>query len=265
MNFIELNGTSMRYDLQGKGGPLIVLIHEMGGLLENWDDVVPALAGDFRVLRYDCRGAGLSERIRAEIDVHTLSDDLLALLDAIGADEPVVLAGCAVGAAIALCFAARHPELTAGIVAMSPALDMKPEDRPSRLAMLEKVATGGMRAIVEGALSAGYPQILRDRDPERFRTFHARWLGNDPESFIATYRMLLYMDISEEISSIRCPALGVGGSLDAFRTPEYVQRVMAPIPGVEFITIEACHHQPAATPDAVVGVLRDFMARHAAG
>ena len=43
MEFLELNGTSLRYELKGSKGPLVVLIHEMGGLLENWDEVVPAL------------------------------------------------------------------------------------------------------------------------------------------------------------------------------------------------------------------------------
>lgn len=264
MEFVELNGTALRYELQGDKGPTIVLLHEMGGLLENWDEVVPALAREYRVLRYDFRGAGLSEKLRDEVSVETLAADLLALLDHLDIREPVTVAGCAVGGAIALCFAGRHPERTAGVVAMSPAIDMRPEDRPSRLEMLDKVRREGMRAIMDGALSAGYPQALRDPDPERFRRFKARWLANDPESFIATYKMLLYMDITADIARIRCPALGVGGHLDSFRTPAYVQRIMGGIPEVEFVTIETGHHQPAATPELVAGVLRDFMARRIA-
>lgn len=263
MDFVELNGTAMRYELRGEKGPLVVLIHEMGGVLENWDEVVPALGGDYRVLRYDCRGFGMSERVRGDLNVTTLADDLAALLDHVGEKQPAVIAGCAVGAAIALVFAARHRERAAGVVAMSPALDMKPEDRPARLSMLETVASEGMRAIMDGALGAGYPQVLRDRNPERFRRFRARWLGNDPESFIAHYRMLIYMDIANELRAIRCPTLGVGGSLDVFRTPDYVREVLSPIPGVEFVTIESCHHQPAATPEPVAAVLKDFLRRHA--
>jgi 3-oxoadipate enol-lactonase len=261
MDFVELNGASMRYELQGRTGPVIVMLHEMGGLLENWDEVVPALTGDHRIVRYDYRGAGLSEKLREPVEVKTLAADLLALLDHLGIQEPVTLAGCAVGAAIALCFAGRYPERSAGLVAMSPAVDMKPEDRPSRLEMLGKIEREGMRAIMDGALSAGYPQVLRDPDPERFRRFKARWLANDPESFVATYKMLIYMDITAEIAEIRCPALGVAGSLDSFRTPEYVQRIMGGIPGVEFVTIPTGHHQTAATPELIVELLRDFMVR----
>ena len=45
MNFIEVNGTALRYDLSGNGGSTLVLIHEMGGTLESWDLVRFRLAG----------------------------------------------------------------------------------------------------------------------------------------------------------------------------------------------------------------------------
>ena len=63
MNFIEVNGTALRYELSGNGGSTLVLIHEMGGTLESWDLVRFRLAGKRRVLRYDTRGAGLSQKV----------------------------------------------------------------------------------------------------------------------------------------------------------------------------------------------------------
>ncbi len=261
MEFAELNGAGMRYEMRGRSGAPVVLIHEMGGLLENWDEVVPALEGDFRVLRYDVRGAGLSEKVRGAAEIGTLVDDLLALLDHVGWRGPVTLAGCAVGAAIALAFAGRHPGRVAAVVAMSPAVDMNPADRPARREMLARIEQDGMRAIMQGALDAGYPEVLRARNPERFRAFAARWLANDPESFVATYRMLIDMDIATDIARIACPVLGVGGTLDAFRPPDYVRRILAPVADVSFVEIETCHHQPASTPEAVTAVLRDFMGR----
>ena len=43
MNFTEVNGTALRYDLDGNGLSTLVLIHEMGGTLESWDLVTPEL------------------------------------------------------------------------------------------------------------------------------------------------------------------------------------------------------------------------------
>ena len=57
MDFMELDGLTLRYELSGKGDRTLVLVHEMGGSLESWDDVAPRFAESRRVLRYDTRGA----------------------------------------------------------------------------------------------------------------------------------------------------------------------------------------------------------------
>ena len=64
MNWIEANGASLRYDLSGNGRETVVLPHEVGGCIESWDDAVPAFQREFRVLRYDQRGFGMSEKTR---------------------------------------------------------------------------------------------------------------------------------------------------------------------------------------------------------
>ncbi|HYQ07700.1 MAG TPA: alpha/beta fold hydrolase [Xanthobacteraceae bacterium] len=59
--FVDANGVSLHSALAGAGRS-VVLLHELGGTLNSWDGVVPRLAEHFRVLRYDQRGAGLSEK-----------------------------------------------------------------------------------------------------------------------------------------------------------------------------------------------------------
>ena len=107
MDFIELDGIALRYELCGTGDRTLVLVHEMGGTLESWDDVAPRLSESRRVLRYDTRGAGLSQKVRGVLGIDTMADDIAGLLDALGIEGKVALAGIAVGGAIALHFAAR--------------------------------------------------------------------------------------------------------------------------------------------------------------
>ena len=85
MNFTEVNGTALRYDLDGNGLSTLVLIHEMGGTLESWDLAAPLLSGKRRILRYDTREAGLSQKVRGMLTIDAMVDDLVALLDAVGA------------------------------------------------------------------------------------------------------------------------------------------------------------------------------------
>ena len=52
MPWMEANGISIHFELAGQG-PSVVLLHEMGGTLDSWDGIFPALSQHFRTLRYD--------------------------------------------------------------------------------------------------------------------------------------------------------------------------------------------------------------------
>src|SRR4030095_8246992 len=139
MSYIEVNGAGFRYELAGSGASTLVLVHEMGGTLESWDEVVPRLAPPRRVLRFDTRGAGMSQKIRGELQVDTMADDIAALLDALGIKGTVALAGVAVGGATALHFAARHPQRTSAVVVGSPATGLAPDRRAAGLERAAKM------------------------------------------------------------------------------------------------------------------------------
>ena len=57
MPWMDANGISIHFKLGGQG-PSVVLLHEMGGTLDSWDGIFPALSERFRTLRYDQRGHG---------------------------------------------------------------------------------------------------------------------------------------------------------------------------------------------------------------
>src|SRR5450755_1666744 len=152
MDFIELNGVSLRYELSGSGERTIVLVHEMGGSLESWDDVAPQFAESRRVLRYDTRGAGMSGKVRGELGIDTMAGDIAALLDHVGIAGKVALAGIAVGGAIALHFAARYPERTSAVAVGSPATSIAPDRRATALERIAKVETAGMAFAVEDSM-----------------------------------------------------------------------------------------------------------------
>src|SRR4051794_28184239 len=93
----SMQRASLRYTVSGRRGPPGLLLHEMGGSLESWDPMLQWRPAEQRVLRCDMRGAGGSEKIRAETTCTELADDVAALLDHLGATDPVDVAGCAIG------------------------------------------------------------------------------------------------------------------------------------------------------------------------
>jgi 3-oxoadipate enol-lactonase len=258
MNFIDVNNVSLRYDVRGSGKTL-VLIHEMGGSIESWDLVVPALSAKRRVVRYDTRGAGGSEKIRGTLKIDTMTDDLIALLDALGIREKVALAGPAVGGAIALHTAARCPDRIAAVIASSPAISIPSKSsREAALARVARFETDGLRALFEGTADSGYPAELR-ADTARFAGFRARWLANDPASFAVIYRMLADMDLSAELPSIKCPALIIMGEYDRGRPRALVEPIAKAIPGSKLKKLPTGHYAGLQTPELMVAEIEGFL------
>jgi 3-oxoadipate enol-lactonase len=165
-DWIQVNGVSLRYEVSGKVRLPVVLIHEMGGSLDSWDDVLPALR-DYQVLRYDLRGSGMSEKVD-EITLDALTTDLLALLDALGILEPVALAGAALGAAVCLHFALKHPDRSRCLILSSPAPGgAKGAAREKMRSWIDAVRDQGMRGMTDAMFAVTHPSPLR-ADHRRF-------------------------------------------------------------------------------------------------
>ena len=269
MNWIEVNGTSLRYDVHGepahmgrgggKNDRTLVLVHEMGGTLDSWDTVIPGVSHARRVLRYDTRGAGLSEKIGGEVTWTQMADDLAGLLDAVGIGGKVSIAGIAVGAAIAAHFAVRHPDRTAALVLHGPATGVAADRRQATLDRAAAAESGGMRAIAETSIAASYPEIVR-HNQEDFRRFRARWLANDPQSFAAINRMLANEDITPELARIACPTLVTAGRHDALRPPSIIEPMARQIPGAQFLELNSGHFASIQTPGLVSQAIHGFLA-----
>lgn len=258
MNYIEVNGAGLRYELSGAGEQTLVLVHEMGGTLESWDEVAPRLAASRRVLRYDTRGAGMSQKIRGELHIDTMVDDIAALLDALGIKGKVALAGVAVGGAIALHFAARHPERTGAVVAGSPATGMAPDRRAAALERVAKTEREGMGGAVEDSMATGYAPELRG-DAARYARFRTRWLGNDPASYATIYRMLANTDMQDELRGLACPVLVIGATFDRVRPPSMAEAVARTIPNARYVELPTTHYMAAATPELIADTIGAFL------
>jgi 3-oxoadipate enol-lactonase len=258
MDFVDLNGVTLRYELSGKGDRTLVLVHEMGGSLESWDDVAPRFAESRRVLRYDTRGAGMSQKVRGELGIDTMADDIAALLDNIGTAGKVALAGIAVGGAIALHFAARYPERANAVAVGSPATGIAPERRAAALERVARIEAAGMAFAVEDSMRNGYAAELRG-DIGRFERFRARWLGNDPASYATVWRMLAGADMQGELAGLRCPVLVIGGSLDRVRPPPSAEAVAKAIPGARYIELRTGHYMAVQTPDLISDCIDEFL------
>jgi pimeloyl-ACP methyl ester carboxylesterase len=258
MPWIDTGPAALRYELIGDGAETLLLLHEMGGSLESWDALLPLLLPRFRVLRYDQRGAGLSEKPVAPLRIEDAGQDAIALLDALAIEGRVVPVGTAVGGAVALHLAAAHPARVRAVVATSPATGVAEAARPALLARAEAVLREGTRSVVDSGLDQGWPPVLR-RDPARFAAVRAQRLGASAEGWAATMRMLAGFELDADLARIRCPALILAGQHDLTRPPDRVAPVAAAIPGAVFRVVESGHFMALQTPALLAAEITIFL------
>ena len=257
MPWIEANGASLRYELSGSGKETLVLMHEAGGCLESYEDTLPGLEKEFRVLRYDQRGYGFSEKAR-ELTFGTVVDDLARLLDALKITAPVHLAGCAMGADFSVGFAARYPDRVAKLALASPNIG----DNAGRSGpILERAAIAerdGVRATMQASHDRSYPENLRALDRERFNRYQRRWVCNTPASFKATAHMMANVDLTPEYPKIKAPTLVIGATHDGLRPPEKAKRVADALRGAKYVECDTGHFMNLQTPQLFVDTVVPF-------
>jgi 3-oxoadipate enol-lactonase len=257
MPWIEANGASLRYELSGSGKDTLVLMHEAGGCLESYEDALPGFEKHFRVLRYDQRGFGFSEKVR-EMSFETVIADLAGLLERLDISAPVYLAGCAMGSDYSAGFAARHPKRVAKLALASPLYgDNAARSAPSleRAALVERE---GIRAAMAASHERSYPESLRALDRERFDRYQRRWACNTPASFSASARMMSKVDLTPDYAKIEAPTLVIGATHDGLRSPEMAKRVAESIRGAKYVLADTGHFMNLQTPQLFVDTLVAF-------
>ena len=261
MPFIDANGVSLHYALAGARGRSVVLLHELGGTLQSWDALAPRLAQRFRVLRYDQRGAGASEKVRQDFTNDALVEDFEALAKGVGLEPPYHFVTVAAAATQALRFLEKHPDRVGALVLCNPA----PGVDASRAAVLDERAAfamrEGMRASLPTTLALSYPPpISAEAERAAYEAYLGRYLANDPVGFGLAFRCLARTNMLHMLPLIRCPTMVVAGRHDTVRPHAGTAELAKKIPGARFELIEdAGHFMPTQSPHALAALLEDFL------
>jgi 3-oxoadipate enol-lactonase len=257
--FTTANGISIHYKLEGAKGPVVVLLHEMGGTLDSWDKVSPGLSSDFRVLRYDQRGAGLTEKVRAQFGNDTAVEDLEGLLKDLKLEGPFHIVAVAAASTIAIAFREKHPKDVASFVLCNPALGVDPSRAGALNDRADLAEREGMRGVLAITLEKSYPPELTDR--ETYEAYRGRYLANDPVGFAHANRMLARTNVVSLLPNINVPTMVVGGRQDTVRPLAGSEEIAGKIPSARFEAIDAGHFMPSTGPAALLGLLKDFLGK----
>lgn len=253
MEWVEANGAAFRTERVGGGaGAPLLLVHELGGDMTSWDPALSAgIAADRPALRFDWRGAGMTEKIRGPFDIDVMAKDIAEVVRASGFGDgaPIDMIGIALGGGVAIAVAARYPEMFRRLIVTSPAINAASEEGRARmLARADGVEEKGMRPFAEASHGVSYPEILRT-DPALYEWYRKKWIAQDPTSFAGHNRMLAQMDETPNLAKIKAKTLVLSGVHDPLRPPANVKAIADQIPGVEYEELETGHFMHVQTPE----------------
>ncbi|MFH1124787.1 MAG: alpha/beta hydrolase [Pseudomonadota bacterium] len=189
------------YDVVGSGDPL-VLVGGSSLVHRQWDFLVPILKDHFKIILYDQRGAGLSDRPARGITVEQWVDDLKLILDEIGIQR-THLFGTSNGSFIVVRFAAKYPERTKAIVHYGMIKLTEQSRKMSKIGarIVDEfgVGDGGLGAYFLVRLY-GMPSSHEAWETERFEE------NLSPEAWKAMHEAL-NVDLSSDLTKIKAPQL----------------------------------------------------------
>ncbi|MCC7107293.1 MAG: alpha/beta fold hydrolase [Chloroflexi bacterium] len=261
MLFTTSDRTRLAYRTRGDG-PLVALIH--GGLVHSvtWDEAAGALAADgFRVLTYDVRGYGQSDRPRAPgaYSIANSANDLAQLIEHLDAGLAHVV-GFSQGGMIAIALAAERPDLVRALALVSTTARMTPQQAELFRARAARVEEAGLEDETAVYLGRVLSADFATSHPDLLAEYAEIVRSNHVSALAATFRALAETDLTAAASSIRVPTLILGGSEDFGMAPDvHAMRLHALIPGS---TIEVWsgvgHRRHLERPREFVERLRAF-------
>ncbi len=104
----DVNGIKICYEILGEGDP-VLLVHGLGSKKESWIGQFKPLSEHFKVIRFDNRGAGKSDRPKGEYSMELFADDITGLMDYLKIDKAHII-GWSLGGMIVQNFVIKYPE-----------------------------------------------------------------------------------------------------------------------------------------------------------
>jgi aminoacrylate hydrolase len=237
----------IHYEETGQGHPLI-FVSGLNGVGRYWQPQVPVFSTRFRVITYDQRGTGQSDRRQREFSVDQMAAELTGLMDAL-AIERAHLVGLSTGGAIGQTLAIEQPQRIARLVLCSTWTHCDPWFRRLFEArrLLYRQAGPELHAMFH-PLFLYSPDYVNAHDAEIDEERRRNVSGAPPvEVSVGRINALLAFDRRAGLAQIRSPTLILASDND-FITPSYHAEVLGrAIPGAKLIVLPGGGHSISKT------------------
>ncbi|MEQ1874881.1 MAG: alpha/beta fold hydrolase [Ilumatobacteraceae bacterium] len=238
------DGARLHYDTLGRShSPAVLLIQGLGADKHGWDMQRIPLALHYRVVAFDNRGAGRSDKPFEAYSLDQMADDAIAVLDAAGVERAHVV-GASMGGAIAQIIGLKYPERVISLTLACTAC----RNHVWRRELLQHWATTATERGVSAMTREAARWVIGPRSFRRLLPAFG-WLGpfgpNRPaHAFAAQVRAILDVDesVADQLALVTAPTLVLVGNQDILTPRGDSEEIADRLPNSELVVISGAAH-----------------------
>lgn len=255
---VKVNGFEIDYQVAGSGRPL-ALAHSLGMAGSIFDPLRSLLEDRARVVTWDARGNGHSQKPATGWTIEDLASDLGGLLEHLGIDRAVI-GGLSLGGCTAIAYAVAHPEKLDGLILMDTTAGYGEEKRDAWEERAKNAEAKGMGPIVPFNQPRWFSSRFLESSPEKVDAVGKILLSNDTSSYAAACRALGRFDARNELHKIQCPTLIIMGADDPATPVAMSEHLHESIDDSDLHVLDGLKHMsPVEAPERVGGLIRKFL------
>lgn len=272
--FAKINGMKICFEIKGEGNP-IILVHGFGGKKEDWIAQFGPLSEKFRVIRFDNRGAGKSDRPNITYTMEAFADDIRGLMDNLEIKKAHII-GWSLGGMIVQNFVLKYPEYANKVVLINTNYGTPDEQGPNvykkmRLDELEKLKKDPVKAFWDGAIVSYHRDFRKQMEANPKKKFYDLWSVEDlikektinpstPEDIEAQANALITHRTFERLEEIKNETLLIASSHDRVCPKSVMVEMHEKIPNSTLKVIDkAGHSSPRSRAPEVNKLIIDFL------
>jgi len=248
----SFDGVRLAYGIAGRGHPLVRVPNWISHIEHDWQSpvmrhLVLEMASRHKLVNYDCRGVGMSERDVSDMSFDAWVHDLEAVVDAAKL-ERFALWGISGAPAVAIAYAVRHPGRVSHLVLCGGFCRGRLR-RDASAAAIEKARV--MMQLIEqgwGTEEPAFRQVFTSLLVPGGTAEQWRWFTEmmrkaaSPQTALRMLQLWQTIDVTDLARQVRCPTLVLHARRDAIVPYEEGQLMASLIPNAEFVTLDSENH-----------------------
>lgn len=241
---IHVNGIELYYELHGRSEEVVVLNNGIIASTATWANQLPALTPHYRVLLYDMRGQGQSQKWAegdSDYTWETHADDLAALLDALTI-ETAHIGGISYGGELSLVFALRYPERCRSLFVADAVSHVGPQLKAIVESWITAAQTGNHETFYRATWFWNFSEAFFARQYDLLVSRIEAAKALDLPSVIQLCRCFNRLDITGQLARIELPTCVLGGGGDILKPVHYSQTIAAEIANSELHVLPEAGH-----------------------